>query len=249
MALVIRRTPAPPVVGDIVPSATAFDFLEGGFARAERARAVGLAGAGVALVALASVGLFGMTQGLEASNLEGEIVAAQTELSEVAGELAVLDSAGGFSSAQITAHISAQEAALAAAVGSEWDTVRLTGDILASAPAGVRVTKVRFDDDTAPVTVTIAAKATSFTVLPSWSGLLAGIDGLVDVDVTWSGGGSNLSVEATATLSPDAVSARARAVGGAGPAPQAPAQDGTATDQDPGDGTEDLLDELEGGQL
>jgi hypothetical protein len=225
---------------DIVPSATGFDFLEGGFSRAERARAAALSGVGACLVVLASVGLYGVTMDLEASTLERDISAARSQLATLTQELAVLDSAGGFSSQQIAAHVAQQEAALAAAVGGEWDTVRLTGDILASAPTGVTVTEVSFDDTAVPVKVTVSATATSFTALPDWSARLGTIAGLEGVDVTWSGGGERVSVEATATLSPDAQSARARAV-----APLDPAQgQGGGAQEDP----TEQVDELEGGR-
>lgn len=249
----------------ILAVATAFDFLEGAFAKAERARAVGLAMVGVGLVAVAGVGFFGAYQQLTVGSLESQTTTLEESLARSQAELSVLDSAEGISSETIAQHIATQKAAIVAAVGSEWDTVALTQAIMASAPPGVQVTDVAFTDTQQPVGVQISGTATGFGSLPVWTQALAAIPGLENVDVNWSGGEGSVKVEATATLNEQARSARARAQGSGAPPPvggdttQEGSGDPSGLEQDPaqglGPGTDeaqvsdpqDLLGSVQGG--
>lgn len=210
----------------LVPSTTAFDFHNGAFARSERTRLTGLILNGAALVAAATCLLLGV-QGLAASyTSQDELTSASTHLTQVYSELSTLDSAGGFSTQELTAHIKTRQSTLTAAVGGEVDTIAVIEALQTSAPSGVSITSITFGSasqdssdsssgkeaavsSAPPTTVTIEAVASGFALLSTWSTALAAVPAIAGPDLTWSGGGDHVSVTVTATLTDAALSSRA----------------------------------------
>lgn len=219
------KNPDAPADSDVlVPSSSAFDFLAGSFARSERARLTGLVTIGVAAVALAGSLLVGMLSSVETDSQERLLVQSQSELAIASAELGSLDAAEGIPTAQIQGHISTRLGALRQAVGTEYDTVALSRDLWASAPPGVSITSMQVAEPEgggAP-TVSVDARAAGFTLISQWSQALSAMAGLSDVDVSWTGGGEDVTVTVTATLNDAALSARAQSVTGTpGAAPEA----------------------------
>lgn len=236
----------------LIPATTSFDFLESAFVKSERARLTGLIINGAALVSLAGVLLVGGMATVEGQGLTSTLESASSQLGTLSAEQATLDSAEGIPTSRITSHIQSRTAALNEAVGGELDTVRLVQDVFASAPPGTTVTQVTFsgaDEDTEGLgTMAVTGRSTSFTVLSQWQKSLDAINGLSEVDMSWTGGGENISVEITASLTPAALSARAAATSSAGAPtgpgdPAAPGFDENTQVQD-ATSPDDLLNEM-----
>lgn len=228
------RTAPDEFEGVLSPSTTAFDFLEGSFARSQRSRLAGLGMVGSAIIALAGTLVWGSVATADKGAQEELLAQVQSQQIEVANELGQLDAAEGIPTAQIEGHISARTSALQQAVGDEISSVGLVRSLQASAPVGVTITEARFGSasatpsegekaaSAAPLTVT--AQVNGFALIATWSQALKQIPGLSDIDVSWSGGGDSVAVTVTANLTDEALSIRAQSAGPVLPSALAPTE-------------------------
>lgn len=202
-----------PDVAVLVPSTSAFDFLEGNFARSQRSRLAGLLMVGGSLVLAAGVTLVGLLAHAGLSVQEQALEQVTGELASVTATLGQLDAAEGIPADRIRSHISDRQSAIASAVDQELDTVRLIEDLTGSTPSGVSITEVKFTtgEDAGGTSVEVKATAESFPLIEQWSTRLGQVVGLDPVELSWSGGGSSVQVTAVAPLNMQAFTARAAA--------------------------------------
>lgn len=213
----------------LVASATAFDFLEGAFARAQRSRRIGIGSAMTALVTLSALALTGVMAGLSTTAARDEL--ARTQAADVAAtkRLAQIDTAGGYTTDALTRHLAERSSAYTSAVGSEVDVVRLVRDIRDTAPSGVTVTSIKVTDTaaaatgTAPIagattpaapatslgTIEVVGTARDFSLIGAWAKELSRVKGVSGVNPTWAGGGAAITTTLTATVNPSGATTRA----------------------------------------
>lgn len=142
----IPRVPAAgPDAPKVVPIATNFDFLEGAFARAEKARRTILGAAMGALVALSAMTLVGVQAAVVARTDRATTEQVQSSNTKTISDIARLDQAGGISAEQLRSHASTRQSGLLAAVKSETDVAALLNAVNGSLPAGVTVKSIDFD--------------------------------------------------------------------------------------------------------
>lgn len=239
----------------LTPSKTAFDYLEGAFAKSERSRLIGIILPGLALVALGGVAAFGAIATLEADSERASLATAEANNRDLSSELAVLDSAGGFPTATLVSHVESRTAAVGEVLKGEIAFVKILKDLQASTPNGVTITAVNFkdsassgDDDkeSSSADVSITAEATSFELISTWVKNLEEVPAITDTDVDWSGGGDKISINVEASFTGAATAQRALdAVDAAVPTPpeNSDQQPPPAGSNDPGVfDSEELLD-------
>lgn len=201
----------------LTPSKTAFDYLEGSFAKSERSRLIGIILPGLALVVLGGVSALGAIATLDISNEEESLQIAQSNNQALSAELAVLDSAGGFPTATLISHVQSRSAAVGEVLKGEVAFVEILKELQDSTPPGVSISSVNFNEAAAAggedqednADITIAAEATSFELISTWVKNLETVTALTGLDVSWSGGGSQVMINVSASFTADATAQRA----------------------------------------
>lgn len=241
MARAPKQAPLPAPSTAPIPLLSAFDFLEGGFASAQRARRASIAIVMAALCVLTALLLAGVNSTLQKRSSEATLLTTTNENARATSELAQIDTAGGFTSDRLNAHIKERQTAAQEAVRDEIDVVAITRALQATAPRGVTITSIKFTQGGASTGVTNSAPiastpATSGTTAPSassgggatlqvvgtvpgyseitpWSQSVAKIPGLIGVKITWLQGTTSIPATITATVTDAGLTARSKTIG------------------------------------
>lgn len=235
-----RKLGAPPkVTANLtrpVPLETNFDFLQGAFERAEKARRTSLGAALVALVTLTALVLLGFTATQSTNADRSAVQAANSSDASTVAKIGQLDQAGGIPADQLRAHAAARQGALKNALKNDVDLAAILSTLNASTPSGVKLTSVEFTgigpapaagtatpgatgsaatpsgaaQPTSGQTLTVVASVKSFGDIGRWGASLKQVPGLEFGQPTWTGGNDNLIVTMTAKVQPASLSARAK---------------------------------------
>lgn len=200
----------------LVPPHTAFDYLEGAFKRAERARYTGLGLVSLALIMLVGVFVTGLIALADVSTAEQKHVRASQMQKELAAEVAALDTVGGFPTTVLDSHISSRTQTLSSLLHNELDVVQIISQLHTSTPSGLDITGITFgpnsegEDSEAPTgqaKLMVAAVTTSFDLIPRWLENVESIEALTNAEVEWTGG-STVEVTLDADFTADAYTQR-----------------------------------------
>lgn len=225
------RTPAM----TLIPAATSFDFLEGTFRSAQRARQVFLTFALAIIAGVGALVLVGVMATVQTATITQTTNSLDRDNINLLRQIAARGG-GGVSSSAVGEQITKRETTLKAAITHEVDVPRLLNAVQGAIPPAVKLTSVEVGTGagTAPtsggsgsnatpapkkdegVQVTITANVRSLQEVDTLKTALSGLPELSGVSPTWSGSVPELTVVIKASATPDATTARSRELTGPG---------------------------------
>lgn len=230
---------APRGVIQLIPAATAFDFLEGAFRRTQRARQVFLAFVVASIAVVGALVMIGVTAVVANGRDSSSLDSLQVQQAQVNAKLHVKVS--GVDPVVVQAHLAERQAAIHEAAGTEIDSSAILIALQSATPTGVVLTNVVVGSSSltaptagavtaaptttpaaagstpAPAAVPAARQLTVTASVKNLSGVLAlqdavsAINLISNVQVTWSGTVPAVVVTLTATVSDRALTPRAKA--------------------------------------
>lgn len=194
----------------IQPTHTAFDLLEGAFAKVRRARLVQLIAIGLAAAACIGVASQVVVVRFATESLAADQETTEDELAELTQLLSQEADTRGLNRSAMENYLARFGEEVAEAAQLDAPVANLFNAVDQATPPQVEVSKVSIEAGSRPVRVTVGASTEGgYTTALDWREALVASPLIAEVEESWSGAEGDLSLTMEMTLTAQAGTSRA----------------------------------------